>query len=64
MQRRNLKNEFEEELILLCKAVINYCKKTCTKSASIQSLVNDTENCELIMYIIALEIYVTIIATA
>ena len=47
MQRRNLKNEFDEELVLCCKAVVNYCKKTCTKSTSIQSLVKDVDNCEL-----------------
>ena len=46
MQRRGLKNEFDEELVLWFRAVVSYCKKTCTKSTSIQSLIKDVDNCE------------------
>ena len=40
MQRRDFNNEFDEELILWCRAVVSYCKKTCTKSIAILSLIN------------------------
>ena len=46
MQRRNFKNEFDEELILWCRAVVSYCKKTCTKSTAILSLIKDVDNCK------------------
>ena len=49
MQRPNLKNEFDEELILWSKAVVSYCKKTCKKSTAIQKLVKDVDvDCKFI----------------
>jgi len=43
MQRPNLKDEFDEALILWSRAVVIYCKKACMKSAAIQSLVKDVD---------------------
>ena len=48
MQRNNLKENFDEQLILWSKAIILYCKKTCTKSTAIQSLIKEIDvECEL-----------------
>ena len=41
MQRPNMKNEFDEELISWAKAIIVYCKKSCLESVAIQSIVKD-----------------------
>lgn len=41
MQRPDMRNEFDEALILWAKAVIIYCKKACVKSMAIQSLVKN-----------------------
>ena len=41
MQRPNLKNEFNQALLLWAKAVVAYCKKACVKSVAIQALVKD-----------------------
>ena len=41
MQRTNMKNEFDEELISLAKAIIVYCKRSCVESVAIQSIVKD-----------------------
>ena len=41
MQRPELKDQFDEEFIVWSKAVVNYCKKRCTKSTAIQKLVKD-----------------------
>ena len=46
MQRHDFNNEFDEELILWCRAVVSYCKKTCTKSTAILSLIKDVDNCK------------------
>lgn len=51
MQNRKLKNEFDEDLVLWCKAIVSYCKKTCTKSTSIQSLLKDVDNCKYIIFV-------------
>ena len=47
MQRPNLKNEFDEELVLWSKAVVSYCKKTCKKSTAIQKLVKDVKDADV-----------------
>ena len=48
MQRHDLKDGFDEELVLWSKAVVSYCKKTCTRSTAIQALVGDTDiDCKL-----------------
>lgn len=48
MQRQELKNEFDEELVLWSKAIVTYCRKTIKKSTSIQKLVKDVDvNCKL-----------------
>lgn len=47
MQRPNLKDEFDEELVLWTKAVVKYCKRACTRSTAIQKLVKDVDvDCE------------------
>jgi len=43
MQRPEIKEEFDEEFILWSKAVVNYCKKKCTKTTAIQKLVKDID---------------------
>ena len=43
MQKPELKDMFEEEFVLWSKAIINYCKKKCTKSTAIQKLVKDID---------------------
>jgi len=43
MQRPEIKEEFDEEFILSSKAVVNYCKKKCTKTTAIQKLVKDID---------------------
>jgi len=35
MQRHDLKDEFNEELVIWCKVIVSYCKMTCTKSSAI-----------------------------
>lgn len=48
MQRHDLKDEFDEELVLWSRAVVSYCKRACTKSAAIQALVGDVDiDCKL-----------------
>ena len=43
LQRPDLKNGFDEELILWSKAVIIYCKVACKNMTSIQKLVKDVD---------------------
>ena len=43
MQRSNLKDEFDEELILWSKAVVTYCKAACRKMTFVQKLVKDVD---------------------
>ena len=48
MQNHKLKDSFNEEFIKWSKAVIAYCKKKCTKSIAIQTLIKDIDvNCKL-----------------
>ena len=43
-----MKEEFEEQLLLWSKAILIYCKKTCTTTTAIQTLVKDVDaECEL-----------------
>ena len=47
-----MKNEFDEELVLWSKAIVTYCKKTITKSVSIQKLVKDVDvECKFIQIV-------------
>ena len=56
MQRSNLKGEFDEELVLWTKAIVNYCKKTCGRSTAIQKLVKDVDvECKLPLHFLTVE---------
>jgi len=43
MQRPNLKNEFDEELVFWTKAVVKYCKRACTRLTAIQKIVKNVD---------------------
>ena len=43
-----MKEELDDEMVLWSKAIIAYCKQSCTKSRAIQSVIKDTDlNCKL-----------------
>jgi len=50
MQKSDLKDLFDEEVILWSKAIVNYCKKKCSKSTAIQKLVKDIDiDCKFLL---------------
>ena len=51
MQKCNLKNDFDEDLVVWCRVIVSYCKKTCTKSTAIQSLLKDVDNCKYTIFV-------------
>ena len=43
-----MQEEFDEQLLIWSKAILIYCKKTCTTTTAIQTLVKDVDaECEL-----------------
>ena len=50
MQRSNMKEEFDEHLLMWSKAILYYCKKKCKTTTAIQTLVKnvDAAECEFI----------------
>ena len=43
MERPDIKEEFDEQLELWCKAAITYCKKTQVKSTAIQRVISGAD---------------------
>lgn len=52
VQHPELKEQFDEEMILWAKVIVLYCKRSCAKSTAMKSLTGETNvgsNCKLLL---------------